>query len=224
MRANRSTTMVAIAVAGAAVAAAPGGAAAQSAMGLRAGVRHAQLDAASPSADGAIDAFLVGGYFGFGLSDRLGLQLEVVYGGRGSEAMTFGTEVADGTAVTAGLDMSYLDVPVLLRAGFPGRRVLPSVFVGPYFGFMLSCELTPEGGETRDCDGEESLTARFTPRSTDIGLVVGGAVDFLLGESSVFIDARYTTGLLSIEAGDDAMDARHTGLAVSGGFAFPVGR
>ena len=222
MRGNRSRTAVAVtAVAVFATLTVPLGAVAQSAMGLRAGARNAQLDAAAATADGAVVEFVIGGYFGFGLSDRLALQFEAVYGGRGAETMTFG---ADAAAETAGLAMSYIDVPVLLRAGFPTGRVVPSAFVGPYFGFMLSCELTPLDGSTRDCDGDESLTARFTPRSTDIGLVVGGALDFMLGESSVFVDARYTTGLLSVEAGDDPLDARHTGLAVSGGFAFPVGR
>lgn len=191
----------------------------QSAVGLRAGSRWAELDGGR-NVEGRISELVVGGYFGFGLSDRVALQFEAVYGGRGAEAVTIGTDGAGGAGQ---LDMQYLDVPVLLRAGFPGQRLLPSIFVGPYFGFMLSCELTPEGGEGHDCDAEgEAL--RFSPRGTDVGLAVGGALDLLMGENTVFVDVRYTAGLLSIESGSDPMDARHAGLAVSGGFAFPVGR
>jgi hypothetical protein len=190
----------------------------QSAVGLRAGSRWSQLDGGGNGA-GRVTELVVGGYFGFGLSDRVALQFEAAYGGRGAEAVTVGT----GTAVTGQLDMQYLDVPVILRAGFPGERLLPSLFVGPYFGFLLSCELTPEGGDAHDCDAEGE-TARFSPRATDVGLVVGGALDFLMGENTVFVDVRYTAGLLSIASSSDPLDARHAGLAVSGGFAFPLGR
>ena len=123
----------------------------------------------------------------------------------------------------AKLASEYVEVPVLLRAGYPGERLLPSFFVGPYVGFLLGCQVTPEGTESRDC-GTEEVGQRFSPRATDFGLLVGGALDFALGESTAFIDARYALGLLSIESGDSPMDARHGGWAVSGGFAVPLGR
>ncbi|NIQ60249.1 MAG: hypothetical protein GWN71_45115, partial [Gammaproteobacteria bacterium] len=69
-------------------------AAAQSATGLRAGARWSQLDGGG-NVEGTVTGLVVGGYFGFGLSDRLALQLEAVYGGRGADAVTFGTEIAD---------------------------------------------------------------------------------------------------------------------------------
>lgn len=205
----------------AALAAAPAMASAQSAVGLRAGARWSQLETSQEA--GSLTSLVLGGYFGFGISDRLAVQLEAVYGSRGAGELGVGTDALDPQATPAQVDMTYLEVPVLLRAGFPGERFLPSFFLGPYAGFLLDCDLSVEGEETRACD-EEGATQRFSPRGTDFGILVGGALDMAVGESTVFVDVRYTLGLLSLESGDEAFDARHGGLAVSGGFAVPLGR
>jgi hypothetical protein len=191
----------------------PAAVAAQSAVGFRAGGRFAALDTAH-EADGVAHLALAG-YFGLGLSDHVALQLEVVYGGRGAESLVLVPEVGPAT-----LGMTYLDIPFLLRVGFPGRRFLPSVFAGPYAGFLLSCDLERDG-LTQDCDGG---TAGFRARDTEAGLLGGVALDMLVGQGTVFIDARYSFGLLGIAGGDQILDARHTGLDLSVGFAFPLGR
>jgi hypothetical protein len=201
--------------------AAPSLAHAQAAVGLRAGLRSAQLTTAQ-DVDG-INDFVVGGYFGFGVSNRLALQLEAVYGTRGAKGLGLGDGELDAGAGPVDLEMSYLELPVLLRAGFPGERFLPSVFAGPYAAFLLSCEITPTDGASRDCE-TSGATERFHPRGTEFGILAGIGFDMAVGESTVFLDARYTLGLLSIESGDGAFDARHNGFAVTGGFAVPVGR
>lgn len=199
----------------------PVAAAAQAAVGVRGGVRWSELDTSQDA--GSLDALVLGGYFGFGVSDRLALQIEAVYGTRGAGALRVGTDDLDPSATPARLEMTYLEVPLLLRMGFPGERFLPTLFLGPYTGFLLGCDLTPEGGESRPCD-EEGATARFSPRSTDFGVLVGAGLDMALGESTVFIDGRLTLGLLSIESGDNAFDAGQVGAAISAGFAVPLGR
>ncbi len=199
---------------------APAMASAQSAVGVRAGVRWSELD--SNQGAGSISGLVVGGYYGFGLSDRLALQLEVVYGTRGAGALRVGASELDPAADPAKVEMSYIEVPVLLRAGFPGDRLLPSVFAGPYAGFLLDCQIEPAGGDARACD--DSAEQGFNARSTDYGMVIGAALDLLMGASTFYIDARYTLGLRSIQSGDPSLDARHTGFALSGGVAVPLGR
>jgi len=199
-------------------------AAAQTAVGVRGGMRSAQLE--TPQSTDAVQHPVVGGYFGVGLSDRLALQIEAVYGSRGAEGIGIGQNGLDPAADPVGVRMTYLDVPLLLRAGFPGERFLPSFFVGPYAGFLLSCELDREG-TAWPCDADPDAaagSARFNPRSTDIGILAGAALDMALGQSTVFVDLRYNVGLLSIMTASDGGDARHTGFEVSGGFAFPLGR
>lgn len=199
----------------------PAVAAAQSAVGVRAGMRWSELDTSQDA--GSIGSLVVGGYFGFGVSHRLAIQIEAVYGTRGAESLRVADGVLSPTAEPSRLEMSYIEVPVLLRAGFPGERLLPSFFLGPYVGFLLDCEIRPTGQDGRSCDSA-GAPERFAPRSTDFGLVVGGGLDVAVGESTVFVDARYTVGLMPIEGGDEAFDARHTGGAVVVGVGVPVGR
>lgn len=196
-------------------------ASAQTAVGFRGGLRMADLDSGQ-EADG-LSTFVVGGYFGLGLSDRLALQIELAYGQRGAEGVGVGDGGLDPAATPSDLTMRYIDIPVLLRTGFPGDQFLPSLFVGPYASFLVGCELTPEGETTRDCDAE-GASPRFDPRSSDFGMLAGAALDMAIGESTIFVDLRYTLGLLSIDSGDGTVDARHNGLELTGGFAFPLGR
>jgi hypothetical protein len=199
----------------------PVAAGAQSAVGFRAGMRSSQL-AVGQDLD-ALTTFAVGGYFGFGVSNRLAVQFEAEYGRRGGEGLRVSNGELDPAADPVKVEMDYLEFPILLRAGFPGERFLPSVFAGPYVGFMLDCVITPPEGTLRKCEvsGEAE---RFQPRGTEVGILAGMGLDFAIGENTVFIDARYTYGLLSIEAGSEAIDVRNNGFAISGGFAVPVGR
>lgn len=199
----------------------PALATAQSAVGARAGMRWSQLESSQEA--GSISSLAIGGYFGFGISHRLAIQLEAIYGTRGADALRVGAGELDPTAEPSRVELSYIEVPVLLRAGFPGERFLPSFFLGPYVGFLLDCEIQPAGGETRACDSD-TAPERFHPRSTDFGLVLGGGLDMAFGESTVFVDARYSLGLQPIQSGGDGFDARHTGFTVSGGVAVPLGR
>lgn len=200
---------------------APTGAAAQTAMGLRAGFRSAGLSGGQDT--GTFNEPVFGAYLGFGISDRLALQFEGVYGTRGGTGLGLGADALDPAAAPVDVEMQYLEIPILLRAGFPGDRILGSFFVGPYAGFLLSCEVLPEAGGSRSCD-DSTATQRFSPRSTDIGLLAGAGLDLALGGNTVFVDARYSVGFLSVQSGSNAFDARHNGLAVTAGLAVPLGR
>ncbi len=199
---------------------APLAAAGQSAVGVRAGARWSQLETSQDVS--SLRSMAIGGYFGFGLTSRLALQFEGVYGTRGAQGLRLGTDALDTSAPPATLEMTYFEVPVLLRAAFPYERLLPSLFIGPYVGFLLDCELQVSGEDARPCDS--AATQRFSPRATDYGLVIGGALDLAFGRNTVFVDVRSTLGLNSLESGDDTFDARHSGITASLGFALPVGR
>ena len=208
-------------LAGALVALGAGRAEGQAAMGVKAGVNLASLS-------GAVDSesrtgFSAGAYFGFGLGDRLALQIEGIYAVRGGRGIGIGADALDDTATPSDLRLTYVEVPLLLRAGYPGERLLASVFLGPYVAFQTSCSLTLDDGTEGECD-DETRAAWFNPRSTEYGLTVGGGIDLAVGESTVFVDARYALGLLSIQGGDNPMDLRNGGLTIAGGFAIPLGR
>lgn len=212
---------------------APAALEAQMAVGIRGGIRWASLRGEQETDGGT--GLLVGGYAGFGLADQLAIQLEVNYGARSVSGLRVGANELDATASPSDLQMRYIEVPILLRVGFPGERLLPSFFAGPYAGFLLSCDLVPDEAEGRSCDerGEAGSETEqqsgvtqppwFNPRGTDVGMVFGAGLDLALGAGSVFLDARYAVGLLSIHSGD-AFSTQHAGLDFTGGFAFPIGR
>lgn len=205
----------------AAAAVGPQPAAGQAAVGVKAGVNVAGLNG-SEAAE-TVTGLAAGAYLGFGLGDRLALQVELGYGVRGGGDIGIGANALDDTATPSDLRLSYIEVPLLLRAGYPGERFLPSLFLGPYAAFLVSCRLTTADGAEGEC-GDDTRPSWFDARETDYGLMVGGGLDMAVGESTVFVDVRYALGLLSIQDGDDAMDLRNGGLTIAGGFAIPLGR
>ncbi|HUG39805.1 MAG TPA: porin family protein [Longimicrobiales bacterium] len=217
----RATMRLGVLAALTAVGAAAGDAAGQSAMGVKAGANLATLAGADDS--GSLTGLTAGAYLGFGIGDRLAVQLEALYSVRGGTGLTIGANALDPAAAPSDVQLSYVEVPLLLRAGYPGERLLASLFLGPYVGFLLSCRLTQPDGAEGDCD-DEARASWFSPRGTEYGLVVGGGLDWAIGESTIFVDLRYALGLTPIQAGDDAMDLRNQGLTIAGGFAIPLGR
>lgn len=221
MRLYRTGPAVLVAAVLTAGAAGAGEAAAQAAVGIKAGANLAGLSGADGT--GTVTGLAAGAYLGFGLGDRLALQVELGYGIRGGADVPVGANALDDAASRSDLRLAYIEVPLLLRAGYPGERLLPSIFLGPYAAFLGSCRLTLEDGSEGPCD-DEDRAAWFEPRSTDYGLMVGGGLDLALGESTVFVDVRYALGLLSIQGGTDGMELRNAGLTITGGFAIPLGR
>lgn len=203
------------------VAAGAGTAAAQAAIGVKAGANFSTLAGAEES--GSLTGLTAGAYLGFGLGDRLAVQLEALYGMRGGTGVNIAADSLDAAAPPSDVRLSYVEVPLLLRAGYPGERLLASVFLGPYAGFLLSCRLTLEDGSEGDCD-DNTRASWFSPRSTEYGLLVGGGLDWAMGESTIFVDVRYALGLVSIQGAEDPMDLRNQGLTIAGGFAIPLGR
>ena len=198
----------------------PVAAEAQMAVGLRSGLRWAGLQGEEETDSGT--GIVAGGYFGFGVADQLAIQFELNYGARSFSGLTVGDNALDSGAPPSEVSMRYLEVPILLRVGLPGERLMPSFFAGPYAGFLLSCDLQPEGGDRRNCD-ESDQPEWFNPQTTDLGLAFGAALDLAMGEGSLYLDVRYGLGLLSIHSGD-AFSAHHAGMDFSAGFAFPIGR
>lgn len=198
-----------------------GGAQAQAAVGVKAGANFTSLAGVQDTE--SMVGISAGGYLGFGIGSRVAIQLEANYGVRGADGMRVEDGAFSDGAPPSDIRLASIEVPILLRAGFPSRRLLPSVFLGPYVSFLVSCRLTPEGGSAGDCDDAER-PARIRPRTTGYGLMAGAAMDFPLGDSTMFVDARYVLGLVSVAGGNDPIDAYHSGFTVTGGFAFPLGR
>ena len=150
-----------------------------------------------------------GGFVARDFNAKAGLQIDFLYSQKGSK---FDFTEADGTDVAFEAGIDYIEIPVLIRANIPGSgSVKARVFGGPSFAFKVKDDITAtvDGFEVPDAE-----VAEF--KSTDFGLVIGGAVQF----GQVFVDVRYNWGLVNIleDAFGDDLKTRTFGIMV--GFQF----
>ena len=123
------------------------------------------------------------------------VQPEVLYA-------KYGTNIKD---TDMALDISYLQIPVLLKFGFPTPAASPNVFFGPYMGFKINSEF-------RNDDIAFNLDDQT--EDTDFGIVVGAGVDI----TKLRVALRYTAGLTNV-----AKDNSFGNDAKNGAFALTVG-
>jgi Outer membrane protein beta-barrel domain len=107
--------------------------------------------------------------------------------------------------------MSYLEIPLLLRADLPvSKRVAPYVYLGPALGIFLDAHTRFDDGRFYESNrGIEPL---------DIGLMLGAGTAVNIGENgAVTMDVRYNLGLrnwLSNPIGDSEVFNRAIYLTV----------
>lgn len=110
------------------------------------------------------------------------LQPELLFSQKGAkESLTSGT-----LSYTVSTTQNYLEVPVLLKYSF-GAIVVPSIYVGPSFGMLMSATAKAEGGTASG-----STDIKGFLNDTDLGLVFGAEVKTPMKLS---IEARYNLGL-----------------------------
>jgi len=127
----------------------------------------------SPSFRPALHA---GGYLTLMLSDKLGVQPEILYSGQGAKN-------GDYT-----LKVNYIAVPVLVRFNISDRF---SLHAGPQIGILASAK-----DKVGSADAED---IKDSFKSTDIGIAAGLAVDLPMGLNFGF---RFVKGMSNIS--DDA--------------------
>jgi hypothetical protein len=150
-----------------------------------------------------------GGFVARDFNDKVGLQIDGLYSQKGAKA-TF-TEGSNSFVIDASVD--YIEVPVLVRANIPGSgSVKARVFGGPAFAFKVSDKTT---STLNDVEQPEAQNREFN--GTDVGIVVGGAVQF----GQFFVDARYNWGLTNIVKNPtDNEDAKNRTFGIMAGFQF----
>lgn len=121
---------------------------------------------------------------------------------------------------------NYLEVPVLIKAGTSFGPARVDLLAGPSFGYALSGKVKEEftlNGETEkdeiDIDFKEDEVKR-----TDVGLQLGAAFSFNLGESAkLFVDGRYLFGLTNLnDSTEDSFKVNNRGVALSAGVLFTL--
>ncbi|MFH0922287.1 MAG: porin family protein [Fibrobacterota bacterium] len=107
----------------------------------------------------------------------------------------------------------YLVFPVLLKARIDAGSVLPYIALGPEFGVLMSAEQTVTLLGTTTTTDVKSDT-----KSLDIGLNLGGGLEFNAGYVFPFIQAGYVMGLSNLvkdPTGDESQ--KNTGIRIQAG-------
>lgn len=112
-------------------------------------------------------------------------------------------------AFTAGYQLAYLELPLLVRAGLDGVATRPFITLGPTVSMLLACRELLDG-TVRDCESAE----RPGPSRWDLGLMAG--VGAHLGRFTASV--RYEAGLTSTSRTNDYPRNRVT--SVMAGFTF----
>jgi hypothetical protein len=167
-------------------------------------ISNMSVDPQELEEDDSLQSYAVGAWWGIPLNHRLAIRTEALYSVKGDAETTGG--------YTVSTRMSYIDVPVLAKIGFlHGSLAQPSLFLGPSLAVNLSANSKLEGdGSGVNVDVKDDV------RALDFAVVVGGGVDFPVGERTLGVEVRYSKGLSNV-AGDGANgSARNDIIAVMG--------
>ena len=169
--------------------------------GVKAGVTASTLSA-NDTADLDVKTIwgaAAGVFLGKNLTPNLGLQLEGLVTQRGAKDNTFGGD--------AKIRLAYFDVPLTVRYGSTTTNETHyHIFTGPQIGFKLKAENTDDVFGTTDIDDEvEAL---------DFGWTLGAGVE----RNRLSLDARYTFGLMNINAASSDEPVKNRSFMVLIGF------
>jgi len=154
--------------------------------GIKGGLNFANQEYSSDGFNISPDArtsFHLGAFAVINFSDKLGLQPELLYSGKGSEFNVSGSSFTQ--------KFTYLDVPILLRYSI---TEMISLHAGPQISLLMSAE---------DEDGDDISDS---VSGSDLGLSFGGQVDLPMG---LVAGVRYNLGLSNIDDTNSGGDVKN---------------
>lgn len=158
-----------------------------------------------------------GAFFTFPMTPVLKVQPEVYFTSKGWK---FDGELMN-EEFSWTLNTNYIEIPVLLKLDMDtGMSLFPSIFAGPYIGFLVG-DPTMEMEYQGQTEEEDLSSDDFN--SVDIGGVVGAAMDYNLVATTLTVEARYNLGFTSVVKEDingEEADIKNMGFSLMAGFSF----
>ena len=140
-------------------------------LGIKGGLNMAKFTGADAGPN-SMKTGLVGGAYATIDMVFLNIQPEVLFSQKGATYELLGLSIDQ--------NLNYVEIPVLIK--FPlGKIVVPSIYVGPSFGVLMSADI--EGFDIKDA-----------VVSSDLGLVFGVDIKTPI---KLTVDARYNLGLMT---------------------------
>lgn len=160
---------------------------------------------------------VIGGVAEIKFNDKFSLQPELLASLQG-ERYDYRFEWEEGYEDHQdNLDLIYIQIPVMARYYFVKGL---NVSAGPQLGVLVSAKVRAES-QSSDFLVETSQSKTFDVKddykTIDFGANFGLGYDFSNG---IFVDARYTLGLLNISEFGGPGSIKNSVVAVSGGFKF----
>jgi hypothetical protein len=179
-------------------------------LGLRGGANLATLRGDEPASLDWVSHPVVGVVAVFRLTRWILFQPEVLYSSKGATGQV-PVRFFGATGLSGSVELNYLEIPILLRVSPPlTGRIVPYVCGGPSVAANLSAysdaTFLVESGPV-----PMSFPERIDNVVTDgdLGLVLGGGVDFDAGWAVFEFDARYTHGLIAVDETRFSIDPRN---------------
>jgi len=148
----------------------------------------------------AITSIALGGYLIYQYSDKITIQPELYYTGKGVNAK----ENTILYSEDLDLRLTYLEIPVLCGYHFqPDNKWDPTLYLGPYLGILLSAEV--DGNDVKE-----------DVKSMDYGLGLGFSVKY----NRFTFDLRRSWGLTTYDGGDDPENIKNVNSQLIVGYSF----
>lgn len=207
-------------------------------IGLTGGLNFADLNLTAADGTDRLTSSIITPAFGvtvdLELTSYLHLDVEPMYIQKGGIQMATSQSSPDAT-----LKINMLEVPVFIKATL-GNKVRPYIKAGPTFGLVVSSNVEttleepgPGQSKTYKADLNDVLG------SFEFGLCAAAGVDFKVGKSRLFVEARYSAGITDVwkggslewKSGDEVIVVEQSaegklntkGIQVMAGIAFPLG-
>lgn len=171
--------------------------------GIRGGMNIARITETEFDYDSRV-SIMAGGYINYRFpNSQFSIQPEMLYTQKGFK---------DSEMV---IELDYIEFPILAKYSFnPHHPVNPSVFFGPYFGFMVNAETDDAPGGNFSHNIEDSVDD-----SPQMGLTAGGGINI----NQFYIGVRYSAGLTNLTIEPRIFlspESRQRTLSIITGFSF----
>ncbi len=132
--------------------------------------------------------FGIGAVLDIKISENIFARIEPMYLQKGSKI----EEGSDPVSQPEGqINLSYIEIPLLIQYTF-GNRIKPYLIAGPTLGYNLTSEIEFDLTGLKFTGDLKEVTETF-----DLGLTFGGGVQVPVGFGTIFLEGRYSYGLIN---------------------------
>jgi hypothetical protein len=182
--------------------------------GVKGGINMADLTGDDVSNTDMRNAFAGGAFFGWGINEQFGIQIEGLYMSKGAKSKE---DLGGGTPEDVTYKFDYIEFPVFLAVRFPaGEKLAFDIFAGPTFGFNVKAEAEARG---------TTVDFKDETKGFEFGAAFGGGFYYMLDSFSILADVRYGMGATTIvkDVDGQSSDVKNKGIGIMVGVAFPLG-